>query len=212
MGIALERYQPILSMRKTYRTENGRIIRGVSLPIFIHNHYYFLTDLHVFEDGIIDCWEHVDFEGFKQKIRQGWIKTSIPPGEPIRAFPLGVIETTRIHPNRTESELVKEVESIISEFQGEQTPAQICLEAFNDYVKCPSEKHEELLRTAYENVAAHNRKFLLGDMDVDDIPIRAVLFGDVAFSESQKAQIQEKLIRESYLHGINIKKTAANNS
>jgi hypothetical protein len=198
-------------MKNTYRIENDKIIKGVTLPIFIHNLHYHLADLNVYEDGKIDCWELVDFEGFKEKIKTGWIKTSIPQGEKIFAFPLGNIETSKFHPNRSENELIKEVEAIINRFQGKKTSEEFCSEAFEIYKATPNEENRKSLQLAYEQVAEHNRRFLLGDMDVDDIPIRVAIYGDKVFGESYKGKIQEKLIREYYLKGIEIIKTATNN-
>ena len=197
-------------MNKTYREEDDKLIIGVSLPVFIHNLNYHLTEIHVYEDGMIDCWELVDFNGFKEKIKSGWIKTQLPKGENVSAFPLGHFEVNNFSPNRTEKELIKEVEDIINRFKGEKTSEEICLLKFETFKKNPNKETREDLHKAYEDVAEHNRRFLLGDMDVDDIPIRAVIYGDIVFQESQKAQLQENLIREHYLKEIEIKKTATN--
>ena len=37
---------------------------------------YFLTDLKVYADGMIDCWGLVDFTTFRQKVASGWVATT----------------------------------------------------------------------------------------------------------------------------------------
>lgn len=68
------------------RTE---ILEGVSIPGIIHNMQYHFTDLQVYSDGLISCWEMVDLSMFKDKLNKGWVVTSIPDGEAISIFSLG---------------------------------------------------------------------------------------------------------------------------
>lgn len=68
------------------RTE---ILEGFSIPGIIHNMQYHFTDLQVYSDGLISCWEMVDLSMFKDKLNKGWVVTSIPDGEAISIFSLG---------------------------------------------------------------------------------------------------------------------------
>lgn len=68
------------------RTE---ILEGFSIPGIIHNIQYHFTDLQVYSDGLISCWEMVDLSMFKDKLNKGWVVTSIPDGEAISIFSLG---------------------------------------------------------------------------------------------------------------------------
>ena len=193
-------------MRKTYREENNKIIKGIALPVFIHNLDYHLTEIQVFEDGMIDCRELVDFAGFKEKVKSGWIKTTLPKGQDISAFPLGGIKVKEFHANRSEDQLVLEVEDIINKLKGKQTSKEICRKKFDEYVSNPNSSTKEALKIAYEKVPEHNRVFILGSMDVHDIPIRVAIYGEKVFQESFKAQLQEEFIREHFLKGIKIEK------
>ena len=68
-------------MLQVYREDpDGKIIRGVGLPAFIHNLTYFQTIIEVYEDGTIDCWGLVTLEEFKKKVSQGWVVTQVPKG------------------------------------------------------------------------------------------------------------------------------------
>ncbi len=68
------------------RTET---LEGFSIPGIIHNMQYHFTDLQVYSDGLISCWEMVDLPMFKDKLNKGWVVTSIPNGEAISVFNLG---------------------------------------------------------------------------------------------------------------------------
>ena len=68
------------------RTE---VIEGFSIPCIIHNMQYHFTDLQVYSDGLISCWEMVDLAMFKDKLNKDWVVTSIPEGEAISIFNLG---------------------------------------------------------------------------------------------------------------------------
>lgn len=68
------------------RTET---LEGFSIAGIIHNMQYHFTDLQVYSDGLISCWEMVDLSMFKDKLNKGWVVTSIPDGETISIFSLG---------------------------------------------------------------------------------------------------------------------------
>ena len=190
-------------MKNTYRREkDGEIIIGQSLPVFIHNYHYMLSEIHIYKDGMIDCWELTDLNGFIEKVRSGWIKTSIPDNHDLYAFPLGNFKIEKFFPGRSEEELIKEVKDILAILNNRPTSLNLCREAFQTYQSNPSKEHFNKLKESYELVPNHNKKFILGDMDVDDIPIRVILFGEDEYEKSHKGQVQRQLIKEHYLKGL----------
>ncbi|MBB5637024.1 hypothetical protein HDE68_002937 [Pedobacter cryoconitis] len=68
------------------RTE---IIEGFSIPGIILNMHYYYTDVQVYSDGLISCWDMVDLQMFKDKLNKNWITTSVPDGQAISIFSLG---------------------------------------------------------------------------------------------------------------------------
>jgi hypothetical protein len=186
-------------MRNTYRIENEEIIIGFALPVFINNLNYHLTEIQIFKDGKIDCWGLVDFDTFIHKVRSGWIQTSVPDGETIYAFPLGNFVINKFYQRRTGEELIKEVSDIIEELNDRPTTSIFCAQAFRNYQDNPTDENKKKLRTLYEEVPEHNRQFILGDMDVDDIPIRVVLYGESEFDKTHKGKIQRQYIKDHYL-------------
>jgi hypothetical protein len=185
-----------------YRDVGEVFVPGIALPVIIDNVSYHLAEIVVYKDGMIDCWGLIDLPSFEEKIRSGWVRTSIPDGSELSAFPLGGMKVERFFARRTETELLQEVKDIIEKLNDRPDSIARCHSAFTFYVQVPGPDSKEKLLRAYESVPRHNRQFILGDMDVDDIPIRVVLFGSDEFTRSRKAQIQERTIRERYLKGL----------
>ena len=74
--------------------------------------------------------------------------------------------------------VVNEGRGEIEGLNGRPTSAMRCLTAWKAYKSAPSDAAKEALRIAYEAVPAHNRQYVLGDMDTKDHPIRYVLYPD----------------------------------
>jgi len=73
-------------MSKIYRTKR---IEGTTVPGIIHNGSYFMINVDVYEDGMVNCWELVDMHGLKNKLEQGWLVPRIPDEEHLSIFQLG---------------------------------------------------------------------------------------------------------------------------
>lgn len=162
-------------LNKIYKEKDGKVVRGASIPIFIHNDLFFPSDLKIYEDGTIDCWSLVDFDGFKEKVESGWVVTTLPEGSRVSYTHLGSFTATNINSRCKESELVKEVADILLELAGDPTSSQICKSAYSEYLANPSKEHKAKLKEAYYKVPEHHRVYLLGSMDDKDHPIRAAI-------------------------------------
>jgi len=159
-----------------YREQEGELIKGTYLQAFIKNgRHFFVTEIKIYKDGLIDCWGEVDLEGFKEKVRSGWIRTRLPEGARISMMTSGLnFDATNINAKVEEEEFIKEVEDVLRRFKGELTTSQICHTAMKQYNEHPTEDNKDLLRQAYEAVPKHRRMFL-GDMDSKDWEFRKVL-------------------------------------
>jgi hypothetical protein len=72
------------------RITRTKTIDGLVTPVFIHNGpSYFFINLQVYADGLVNCWELVDLALFKEKLRIGWVVTSVPDGQEISIHGLG---------------------------------------------------------------------------------------------------------------------------
>lgn len=158
------------------RTAGEITIPGTYLQAFIKNgDHYFITEIKIYTDGKINCWGLVDFEEFKEKVRQGWVRTKVPVGARISSM-LSTLNftATDVRGGVEESEFVKQVADEIASLNGKPTSANICRDCLREYQESPTEERKQRLRTAYENVPAHMRRFL-GDMDSKDWDYRKVL-------------------------------------
>ena len=159
-------------MLQLYRNgENGEIIRGKGLSAFIHNGDYYQTIIRVFEDGMIDCWEWVNFEEFKTKVAEGWVVTQVPKGARISCHHLYYGNSTLEFYYIEFDEFVKEVEDTIAQLQGKQTVADTCVQAFAKFLTFPTKENKSSLREAYNAIPKHLRIYVLGDMDCKDSAI-----------------------------------------
>lgn len=143
---------------------------------FIHNMQFYLTHISIFADGMIDCWGLVDFETFKEKVRSGWIATQIPEDAEVSVSFLSKFRAKETRCFVEPEDFILEVADEIERLNGQPTTSSRCVEAWQTYQKDPSHQNKEALRFAYEAVPKHNRRYLLGDMDAKDFPIRGVLY------------------------------------
>jgi hypothetical protein len=120
----------------------------------------------------------VTFNRFKQKIEEGWVVTALPDDAEISLFFLGAIRAAEIINAISESEFIKEVADVIDELNGRPTTAARCRDALKVYEENPTEPNRALLRDAYEAIPKYNRRFVLGDQDAKDFPIRQIVYGN----------------------------------
>jgi hypothetical protein len=159
-----------------YRIVDGVTIPGVFLQAFIKNgDHYYVTEIKVYKDGRIDCWGMVDFDGFKEKVSKGWVRTHLPEGARVSMMVSGLNFTAHQVKSRVEEqEFVKEVEDEIRRLNGQLTTGEICRQALTEYKHEPNEANKEYLRQAYDAVPKHCRIYL-GDMDDKDSEYRSIL-------------------------------------
>jgi len=182
-------------MEKIYReSKDGKIVKGIGLPAFIHNMQYHLVTIKVYEDGVIDCWEKVDFEGFVNKVNSGWVVTQVPKGEDVSRFHSFIGKSDDLNTYIDEREFIKEVRDTLDELQGRKSSSERCREAFSEFLRNPNSDIAKKLKDEYESTPEHLRRYVLGDMDSKDGPIRYVLEGKKVDEE------QLKYWRERYNH------------
>lgn len=161
---------------RTYRVMDGERIEGSWRHVFIRNgNAYFLTDLKVYADGMIDCWGLVDLATFQRKVASGWVATSYPQGAPASATFLARWHFDQPKSWLTQDQLVAEVADEIEHLAGRPTSEDRCRTALDRYLDEPTEEHLGALREAYFTVPEHLRLFLLGDQDSKDYPLRALI-------------------------------------
>ena len=165
------------SFFRTYRTtSDGERIDGVFAMAFIHNFEYHLTHISIYRDGMVDCWGLVTFEEFEEKVRSGWVVTQPPPDAKVSVSFLASFTATDSQYWIDAEEFIREVADEIEGLNGRSTSSGRCIEAWKAYQASPSDATREALQVAYEAIPKHKRRFVLGDQDRKDHPIRRVLY------------------------------------
>ncbi len=180
------------SSYKVIREENGKIIKGTAFSAFINNGVYFVTDIIVFEDAMIECWGLVDLPEFKEKVKQGWVVTKLPNGANVSVGMAASFTAKEVTNTLDPADFVKEIEDEIKRLNGQKTSSVVCKEIYRQFAATPTEALRLALNEAYQTVPKHLRRFLLGDMDVKDIPIRMILEGDQAQEDWSHRQVAKK--------------------
>lgn len=163
--------------RRISRKDGDKEVLGTYLHAFIHNGDYYLSEIKVYADGKIDCWELVDFDTFKKKVRSGWVVTQLPQGARVSISFVASFIVNEVHSFIEPEEFIKEVAEEIEELNGRPTAADKCRAAYKAFLNMQTEVAKELLKRAYESIPKHNRRYVLRNMDVKDIPIRMILYG-----------------------------------
>ncbi|MEU4563084.1 NADAR family protein [Actinoplanes sp. NPDC023936] len=161
--------------RRTYRTVDGERIEGTWRPIFIRNgRNYFLTDLLIFADGALYCWEWVDLEGLRSKLESGWVATALEPGVTASAHHLASWVFADPAMALSAEDLLGEVADEIEQLNGRPDSTSRCMAALDRYLASRSEEDREALRRAYLAIPGHLRVYALGDMDYRDWPLQVL--------------------------------------
>jgi hypothetical protein len=157
-------------------------IPGDRLSVFVRDDDYYLCDLRAFADGVIELGrlpepETLDLAGLQAAIVRGRVVSTVPSGARVRIHGLGSFVAAQEQWSADIGEQLREVHDIIEKANGRPTSIERCRAAYEAYMTNPSDEARDALRTAYESVPEHNRRFV-GDMDIKDIAVRMIVYGD----------------------------------
>jgi hypothetical protein len=140
----------------------------------------YLADLHVFPAGQVHLQRlpeplATDLPGLRALAAAGRLLTELPPDTELRIWGLGAF---RVGAGRSVAlaDKLGEIEDLAAGLDGQPTSAERCRAAYEAFMAGPTIARREALRTAYEQVPAHRRRYL-GDMDRQDTPIRLIIYG-----------------------------------
>jgi hypothetical protein len=146
-----------------FREVDGARIEGVARPIFIRNGgHYFLTDLQIYADGSIFCWEWVDLAGLKAKLASGWVATSFEAGAQVSAHHLGSWRFAEPQSWLQPEGLLGEVADEIDKLNGRPDSTDRCLAAVDRFLESRSEDDRTALRAAYEAIPEYLQMYARG--------------------------------------------------
>ncbi|MBT2455224.1 hypothetical protein [Streptomyces sp. ISL-86] len=166
--------------RPTYKTVDGERIDGVWCHIWRRRAFdgeYSLEDLFVYADGAIQCGfpsvDPLDLAGLEKLLASGEVAVT-EPGAPAWDFKPSKWLSRNGWPLTPDGFLL-EVADQIEKLNGRPTSNDRCWEAVRRYRQDPAEPSREALREAYLRIPPHERNFALGDMDLQDRPLRVLV-------------------------------------
>ncbi|MFF9765217.1 NADAR family protein [Streptomyces sp. NPDC014636] len=162
----------------THRMADGVRVPGTWRHAFICNGgTYFLTDLFIYADGLVDCWGLVTLDEFEQKLRSGWVATSLPDGGRASAHHLASWTFGEPRTWLTPELLIAEVRDTVDELNGRPDSTDRCLAAVDVFLAERTEKNRSATRAAYLAIPETMRRYALGDMDRKDRPLQTLVVG-----------------------------------
>ncbi|MCX5180334.1 NADAR family protein [Streptomyces virginiae] len=168
----------MIGNRITYRKADGVRIPGTWRHAFICNGgTYFLTDLVIYADGLIDCWGLATIEEFEQKLRSGWVATDLPEGAEASAHDLASWKFSEPRTWLTPELLLAEVRDTIDQLNGRPDSTARCLAAVDAFLADRTEENRTAARASYLAIPETQRRYALGDMDRKDWPLQVLVAG-----------------------------------
>lgn len=151
--------------------------------LYINDLEYSLASINIFADSKIQIsgiekTQLVTIDEFRELVSTKKIVTCLPKNSSVTIYGFGKCTIGSCRYSADIHEKVNELNDIITELNGNKTTSVLCREVYDEYVKNPTVKLRNDLRKAYENIPKHLRTYVLGDMDLKDIPVRMIIYGD----------------------------------
>jgi uncharacterized protein (TIGR02996 family) len=166
------------SNRRTCRIAEGKVVPGVYFPAFIHNGNYYLDSIVAYKDRVIDCWGLVTFEEFKEKVREGWVVTSIPEGATVDIHHVARFTVSGVSVMGPEEEFVKDVANAIEELNGRPTAQARLVKAIAGLRRQDTPELRRELRRAYADLPAYYRTYIFGSRREKYADLQRLLNGE----------------------------------
>ncbi|MET9515927.1 NADAR family protein [Streptomyces sp. NPDC002994] len=186
----------MIGNRITHRTADGVRIPGTWRHAFIRNgDHYYLTDLFIYADELIDCWGLVTLDEFEQKLRSGWVATAFPDGAKASAHDLAAWKFNEPRTWLTPELLLAEVRDTIDQLNGRPDSTGRCLAAVDRFMADRTEENRDAARASYLAIPKTQRRYALSDMDRKDWPLQVLVAGPAGERESRP---EEPVTQEEY--------------
>ena len=78
------------------------------------------------------------------------------------------------------------------DLNGQPSSIDICREAHQNYISNPTIENRKKLKISYENVPDH-QKMYVGDMDMKDIEVRMIIYGENEIENWSHYQVAKSL-------------------
>lgn len=167
----------MIGNRVTHRTVDGTRIPGTWRPAFIRNRHHHLIDLFIYADGLIGCSGLYTVEEFEEKLRTGWVTTTVPEGAVAAADGMGEWKFSEPRNWTTPDQLVAEIRDTIDQLNERPDSTERCLAAVDVFLAERTEENRAAARTAFLAIPKSQRHWALGDLDEKAWQLRVLVAG-----------------------------------
>lgn len=188
----------MIGRRITHRMADGVRVPGTWRHAFIRNGDYFLTDLFIYADGLVDCWGLVTLEEFEEKLRRGWVATELPEGARASGHELAAWKFSEPRTWHTPELLLAEVRDTVDQLNGRPDSTDRCLDAVDAFLADRTEEKRDVARAAYLAIPRTQRHYALGDMDRKDWPLQVLVAGPGGHMDSRPDGDEAPVTQEEY--------------
>ena len=174
-------------------------IDGEKTNIFWQNEFgdFYLVRLDIYDNNSIivnrlkEPFE-INLNKLEEMISNGNILTEVPLNSKVQIYGLGHFQIIELLYCNDVSQKLLEIKDTLRVLNGEPSSLDICRKEYEEYLQNPSNELKEQLKTAYENIPEHERRFV-GDMDMKDIPIRMIIYGEKEIENWSHYQVAKNL-------------------
>ena len=133
--------------QRTWRNVDGERIEGTWRHAFIRNgRDYYLTDLIIYTDAMVDCWCLVTLEEFEGKLTSGWVATTLEEGARASARNPASWKLAEPQTWMTTQRLLGEVRDAVDILNGRPDGTRRCVAAVEVYRSEPTEANRAAVR------------------------------------------------------------------
>jgi len=166
---------------RTARIDDGREVSGDAFHVFEEQgSQWKLRRAVVFADGLVygtgiwwSLFEYVD------RIREGEIRAEPPQEASVEFYTVGAsnveLSVESAAKEMAPEDLIADIYDRIDRLNDRPDSTDRCIEAAIERAREPTDENRLALEEAFEAVPTHERRFMLGDMDHKDYPIRGLL-------------------------------------
>ena len=144
--------------RITYRNKDGILVKGVAFNIILNNRGYYLVDLIVYADGLIDCLGSIDIEKLKEHLDSGKLTRELPKESGLFIPYIGSVWTANaLSPGYDNAQFLKIIGDTIKELNSEPDIKKQCIQRFKQYLIEPNDSNFENLKNDFLRIPENER-------------------------------------------------------
>ncbi len=141
---------------RIYRDVNGKQVEGKVFWVIVNNFNYWLAQLVVYGDGMVDCWGLMNKKELLEKLHSGWIRIDLPDDCDL-FIGLSRVSIKEFFPEKNIEDFIKELDEAILELSGQKSNRFLCIELFKKYLLDSNSYNFNELKDKFDKLPKHSR-------------------------------------------------------